>query len=71
MNHIHATPKADLPDSRQVATQNELIYDPPGEMGPIQWAVNAIAARESRDIVKNIQVLDAIAATPAPIRTAL
>jgi hypothetical protein len=56
---------------RQVAKQNELIYDPPGEVGPIQWVVNAIAARESRDIVKNIQVLDAIAATPAPIRTAL
>jgi hypothetical protein len=40
-------------------------------VGLIQWAVGAIAARESRDIVKNIQVLDAIASTPAPIRTTL
>jgi hypothetical protein len=33
--------------------------------------IKAIAARESRDIVKNIQVLDIIASTPAPIRTTM
>jgi hypothetical protein len=56
---------------RNVATQTELIYEPPGVVGLIQWAVDAIAARESRDIVKNIQVLDAIASTPAPISTVM
>jgi hypothetical protein len=56
---------------RNVAAQAELIYEPPGVVGLIQWAVDAIAARESRDIVKNIQVLDAIASTPAPISTVM
>lgn len=56
---------------RKVARQVELIYDPPGVVGLIQWAVDAIAARESRDIVRNIQVLDAIASTPAPIQTTM
>ena len=54
-----------------MASQAELIYEPPGVVGLIQWAVDAIAARESRDIVKNIQVLDAIASTPAPISTVM
>jgi hypothetical protein len=33
--------------------------------------VSAIAARESRDVVKNLRVLDRIASTPAPIRTVM
>lgn len=56
---------------RQVAGQVEVTFDPPGLTGLIQTIIAAIAARESRDIVKNIQVLDAIASTPAPIQTTL
>jgi len=56
---------------RQVARQAELMYDPPGLIGVIESAVRAVAARESRDIVKNVQVLDNIASTPAPISTSL
>jgi hypothetical protein len=56
---------------RSVAGQSELIYDPPGVVGLIKWAVSVIAARESRDVVRNIEVLDAIASTPAPISTTL
>jgi hypothetical protein len=56
---------------RKVANQAELIYDPPGLIGLIDRIVRDIAARESRDIVKNLQVLDRIASTPAPIRTTL
>jgi hypothetical protein len=56
---------------RTVAAKSELIYEPPGVVGLIQWAVDAIAARESRDVAKNVQVLDAIASTPAPISTVM
>ena len=56
---------------RQVAGQVASIYDPPGLTGLIDPIIRAIAARESRDIVKNIQVLDAIASTPSPIQTIL
>jgi hypothetical protein len=56
---------------RRVAHQAQLIFDPPGLVGLIQWAVDAIAARESRDVVKNIRVLDEIASTPAPISTVM
>lgn len=56
---------------RNVAGQTELIFDPPGVVGLIRWAVRTIAERESRDIVRNIEVLDAIASTPAPISTTL
>jgi hypothetical protein len=35
-----------------VAKQTELIYDPPGLVGLIDTMIKAIAARESRDIVK-------------------
>jgi hypothetical protein len=56
---------------RRVAHQAQLIFDPPGLVGLIQWAVDAIAARESRDVVENIRVLDEIAATPAPISTVM
>ena len=54
---------------RQVAGQGRLIYDPPGVVGLIGSIVSATAARENRDIVNNIQVLDGIASTPAPIST--
>jgi hypothetical protein len=66
-----ARPPAIWVRDRQIAGQNELIYDPPGVVGLIGWAVSAIAARESRDIVRNIEVLDEIASTPAPISTQL
>jgi hypothetical protein len=52
----------------EVSTQGQLIYDTPGLTGQI---VASIAARESRDIVKNIRELNEIAATPAPIKTIL
>ncbi len=55
----------------RVAEQGGLIYQPPGVVGLIQWAVNVVAARESRDIVHNLQVLDEIASVPAPIATTL
>src|SRR6185436_6911969 len=52
----------------EVAGLGKLILHPPGFLETI---VEVIAARESRDIVKNIQTLDAIANTPAPMtRTA-
>ena len=56
---------------RKVSHQAELIYDPPGLIGLIEITVREIAARESRDIAKNIQVLDRIASAPAPIKTVL
>jgi hypothetical protein len=66
-----ARPVTILVRDRTVARQTELIFDPPGLVGLIQWAVNAIAERESRDVVRNIRVLDEIASTPAPIRTTM
>ncbi len=51
----------------KVSAQGELIYDPPGLIGLLKEIVASIAARESRDVVKNIRTLNAIAATPAPI----
>ena len=56
---------------RKVAAQADLIYHPPGVIGLIQATVDEIAERESRDVVRNIQVLDEIASTPAPIKTTL
>jgi len=56
---------------RKVAAQADLIYHPPGVIGVIQATVDEIAERESRDVVRNIQVLDEIASTPAPIKTTL
>ena len=56
---------------RKVAAQADLIYHPPGVIGLIQDTIDEIAERESRDVVHNIQVLDEIASTPAPIKTAL
>jgi hypothetical protein len=56
---------------RMVAAQTEVMYRPPAVAGLIELMVRAVAARESRDIVKNIRVLDEIASTPAQIRTSL
>jgi hypothetical protein len=39
--------------------------------GLIATMLKTVGERESRDIVKNLRVLDQIASTPAPIRTAL
>jgi hypothetical protein len=63
-----AQPPTILARDLQVAQQGALVFKPPG---PIATIANAIAARESRDIVKNIHVLDRIASTPAPIRTTM
>lgn len=50
----------------EVAKFGTLILYPP----PLLAAVaGAIGARESRDVVHNIEVLDAMASTPAPIKT--
>jgi hypothetical protein len=56
---------------RQVASQEELIYDPPSLTGLIANLLRTVGERESRDIVKNLRVLDEIASSPAPIKTAL
>jgi len=48
----------------KVAELGKLILRPPGFLENI---VELIAAQESRDIVKNIRVLDAMAETPAPL----
>jgi len=47
-----------------VAQLGSLILHPPGLLSQV---VAIIAAQESRDIVKNIQTLDAVANTPAPL----
>jgi hypothetical protein len=52
----------------QIAQQGALIYNPPV---PIDAIVSAIAARESRNVAKNIRVLDEIASTLAPIKTTM
>jgi hypothetical protein len=56
---------------RKVAAQADLIFHPPGVIGLIQATLDEIAERESRDVVRNIEVLDEIASTPAPIKTTL
>ena len=66
-----ARPPSILVRDRQVAAQAAVVYDPPGLVGLIQYVVDAIAARESRDLVHNLRVLDRIAATPAPIATTM
>ena len=63
-----ADPAAIVVRDLQIAQQGALIYKPPL---PISAFVSAIAARESRDIVSNLQALDEIASTPAPIRMSL
>jgi Family of unknown function (DUF5995) len=52
----------------KVAQQGALIYRPPEPLGAI---IDAIATRESRNVVKNVKVLDEIASTPAPIKTTM
>lgn len=47
----------------KVAELGKLILDPPG----LRWIVAEIASKESRDVVKNIRTLDAVAETPAPM----
>jgi hypothetical protein len=56
---------------QNVAAQEDLIYHPPGIIGVIEATVREIAEEESRDVVSNIQALDEIASTPAPIKTTL
>jgi hypothetical protein len=63
-----ADPAAIVVRDLQIAQQGALIYKPPL---PLSAFVSAIAAQESRDIVSNLQVLDEIASTPAPIRMTL
>ena len=63
-----ADPAAIVVRDLQIAQQGALIYKPPV---PLSAFVSAIAARESRDIVSNIQALDEIASTPAPIEMTL
>lgn len=55
----------------RIAKQGQLIFEPPGVIGLIEWALEAIAAQESWDVAKNIRVLDEIAAVPSPIATTL
>ncbi|GAB90255.1 DUF5995 family protein [Gordonia rhizosphera] len=55
----------------QVAHEAGLVFDPTGLAGALDHAVTRIAERESRDVAHNIAVLDAVAATPAPIQTEL
>ena len=52
----------------QVAQQGALMYDPPV---PLATIVSAIAARESRNVARNIRVLHEIASTLAPIKTTM
>ena len=47
----------------KVAEVGRVILAPPG----LEWIIERIGAKESRDVVKNIQVLDAMAETPAPM----
>jgi hypothetical protein len=48
----------------KTAGLGKLVLDPPGLLLSL---VDVIAAAESRDIVKNIQTLDAVANAPAPM----
>jgi hypothetical protein len=52
----------------QVAQQGALMYNPPA---PLDAIVSAIAARESRNVARNITALDEIASTLAPINTTM
>jgi hypothetical protein len=52
----------------QVAQEGALMYNPPV---PLDTIVSAIAARESRNVAKNIRVLDEIASTLAPVKTTM
>lgn len=54
-----------------VARQCSAVFDPTGVVGVLDSAVTRIAARESRDVAHNVEVLADVAATPAPIETEL
>lgn len=56
---------------QRTARQGRLIFEPPGVLGLIDWALETIAAQESWDVAKNIRVLDEIVGIPAPIATTL
>jgi hypothetical protein len=49
----------------KTAGLGKLVLDPPGLL--LSRLVEVIAAAESRDVVKNIQTLDAVANVPAPM----
>ncbi|MYR05647.1 hypothetical protein GTV32_04670 [Gordonia sp. SID5947] len=55
----------------QVARQSALVFDPPGVIGVLDRAVLEVAERESRDVSRNIAVLDEVASSPSPITTTL
>ncbi len=63
-----ADPAAIVVRDLQIAQQGALYYKPPP---PISAFVSAIAEQESRDVASNLQVLNEVASTPAPIRTIL
>jgi hypothetical protein len=63
-----ADPAAIVLRDLQIAQQAALIYKPPA---PLSAFVGAIAAQESGDVTSNLQALNDIASTPAPIRTIL
>jgi hypothetical protein len=52
----------------EVAQFGTLIFYPPPLLASM---VAVIASKESRDVVHNIEVLDTIASTPAPIKTTM
>lgn len=54
-----------------VARQCSAVFDPTGVVGVLDSAVTRIAARESRDVAHNVELLADVAATPAPIETEL
>lgn len=56
---------------RYVASKSDTVYHPPQLVGIVDSVVLKVAARESRDVVANIEVLDELASHPAPIRTSL
>jgi hypothetical protein len=47
----------------KVAELGRLILDTPG----FEWLIALVASKESRDIAKNIRMLDAVAENPAPM----
>jgi hypothetical protein len=53
---------------RQIAGQATLAYEPPPLIATL---LASVAARESRDVVANLRVLDEIASVAAPIATTL
>ena len=54
-----------------VSRQCSAVFDPTGVVDVLDNAVTRIAARESRDVAHNVEVLAEIATAPAPIDTEL